>query len=216
MNESVVKEILRRWEILLINAKPRQISTGMSGSMVQFNTALCLIGYPFEKPLKWMDDDYLKPIMTREEFDSDTYDELLNALHELAYDRINFVNQKTPADFDAVRNNTLEYIGDRKSKKDQAEEEYNRQFDEWMKDFQTEPKRTREELEEAIKNRASRLERLQELKAPPIIVENEQRMLGELLTDLRKGNWAVTEDEIKYGKEWFARADAFEPFDESN
>jgi hypothetical protein len=216
MNEAVVKEILRRWEILLINAKPRQISTGMSGSMVQFNTALCLIGYPFEKPLKWMDDDYLKPIMTREEFDSDTYDELLNALHELAYDRINFVNQKTPADFDAVRNNTLEYIGDRKSKKDQAEEEYNRQFDEWMKDFQTEPKRTREELEEAIKNRASRLERLQELKAPPIIVENEQRMLGELLTDLRKGNWAVTEDEIKYGKEWFARADAFEPFDESN
>jgi DNA-directed RNA polymerase beta' subunit len=78
-----------------------------------------------------------------------------------------------------------------------------------MKDFQIEPKRTRDDLEEAIKNRATRLQRLQELKAPPIIQENEQRILGELMTELREGNWAITDAEIKYGKAWYARAEAF-------
>jgi hypothetical protein len=182
----------------------------MGGSMIQFNTALCLIGYPFKDPPKWMDDNYRIPCMTSEEFDSNTYNTLLEALFELAYDKVNIVNQRTPADFDAIRNNPLEYIENREAKKDLEESEYNRQFNEWMKDFQVEPKRTREDLEEAIKNRASRVQRLQELKAPPVIQENEQRMLGELITDLREGNWAITDAEIKYGKSWFARVDAFE------
>ena len=210
MNEHIVKEIIRRWEILLINARPRQIDTGMSGSMSQFNIALCLIGYPFKDPPKWMDDNYQKPCMTSEEFNSNTYDTLLQALFELAYDRVNLVNQKTAKDFDLIRINPLDYIANLEAKKTSEEEEYARQFDEWMKDFPIEPKLTREDLEEAIKNRATRVQRLQELKAPPIIQENEQRMLGELMTELREGNWAITNAEINYGKAWFARAEAFE------
>ena len=210
MNDNIVKEIMRRWEILISNAKPRQMDSGMSGSMVLFRTALALIGYPFEKSLKWMDDDYRKPIMTREEFDSNVYDELLDALYELAYDKVNLVNQKTQAEFDAIRNNPVEYTANREANKSLEEIEYNCQFDEWMKDFQIEPKRTRDDLEEEIKNRATRVTQLQELKAPPIIQENEQRMLGELMTELREGNWAIIDAEIKYGKAWFARAEAFE------
>ena len=187
MNDNIVKEIMRRWEILISNAKPRQMDSGMSGSMVLFRTALALIGYPFEKSLKWMDDDYRKPIMTREEFDSNVYDELLDALYELAYDKVNLVNQKTQAEFDAIRNNPVEYTANREANKSLEEIEYNCQFDEWMKDFQIEPKRTRDDLE-----------------------ENEQRMLGELMTELREGNWAIIDAEIKYGKAWFARAEAFE------
>lgn len=209
MNNDIVKEIMRRWEILISNAKPRQMDSGMSGSMVLFRTALALIGYPFEKPLKWMDDDYCKPIMTREEFDSNVYDALLDALYELAYDKVNLVNQKTQAEFDSIRNDPAEYTATREANKLSEETEYNRQFDEWMKDFQIEPKRTRDDLEEAIKNRATRVQRLQELKAPPIIQENEQRMLGELMTELREGNWAITDVEVNYGKAWFARAEAF-------
>ena len=105
MNEDIVKKIISRWEMLIANASPREMGLGMTGSMNLFRSSLSLIGYPFKNPLEWMDEEYCKPAMTREEFDSDTYDELINALYELAYDKINLINQKNPEDFNSIKNN---------------------------------------------------------------------------------------------------------------
>ena len=210
MDKNIVKEIIRRWEILLVNARPRDISTGMSGSQRNFNISLCLIGYPYKDPPQWMDDHYRQPCMTSDEYLSNVYDALLETLFDLAYDKITLMDQKIQEDIDAVKNNPLEFIENHKIKKAQKKAEQMRQWDEWMKDFQEDPKLTREELEERIKHHTLTIKNLYELKVPSEIIEHKQQILGQLITDLKEGNWAVTDAEIKYAKEWWMRADAFD------
>ena len=77
------------------HAKPGEIDTGMSGSVIRFRVALCMIGYPFQNPPSWMDEEYLKPVMTDEEFHSDTYDDFVNLLFEEAYYKINNIEKGT-------------------------------------------------------------------------------------------------------------------------
>jgi hypothetical protein len=52
-------------------------------------SALAPIGYPFEETYPWMDEDYIKPVLTNEEFNSDMYDTFLNSLFEEAYTTVN-------------------------------------------------------------------------------------------------------------------------------
>ena len=88
MNEAIVTELKRRQGILKENAKPGEIGTGMSGSRIRFMAALAPIGYPFE-PKSWMDAEYVKPIMTLDEFDSDEYDPIFESLFKDAYNTVN-------------------------------------------------------------------------------------------------------------------------------
>ena len=88
MNANIVKELERRQKILIENSKPNDVSTGMSGSLIEFTAALAPIGYPFE-PEPWMDAEYTKRIMTSEEFDSLEYDEVFNRLFKEAYNKVN-------------------------------------------------------------------------------------------------------------------------------
>ena len=74
MDQLIVTEIIRRWKLLIANATPDDISTGMDGSETRFNAALALIGDPFINPPAWKDPEYLKPAMTKDEFYSGTYD----------------------------------------------------------------------------------------------------------------------------------------------
>jgi len=210
MDEHIVEAIIKRWGILIANAKPNEIGLGMTGSRVLFNSALALIGCPFSDPPEWMDEEYLKPIMSQDEFQSDTYDNLLHALHELAYRKVNDDNEETQTEVELCLTNPLKYLEMFEQRKNIEAEEYHKQFKEWMTEFPDDPKPTREQIEEQIKNQASRVKRLHELRVPSKIIEAEQDVLGKLMTDLREGNWALTEAEIKYTNDWYARMDAFE------
>lgn len=88
MNPEIINELNRRYEILIQNAKPGEISTGMSGSRIRFFMALAPIGYPIGRE-SWMDDEYTKPIMSKEDFDNCVYDEYMDTLHAKAYETIN-------------------------------------------------------------------------------------------------------------------------------
>jgi hypothetical protein len=89
MKSEIVTELRRRCDILIKNASSGDIGTGMTGSMIRFMTALAPVGYPFTDPYKWMDSQYLEPIMTEEEFNSDVYDNLFKELFEEAYRKVN-------------------------------------------------------------------------------------------------------------------------------
>jgi len=95
MKVEIVEELRRRCDILMQHAEPKEINTGMSGSLVRFRAALCMIGYPFQNPPSWMDEEYLKPVMTDEEFHSDVYDDFVNSLFEEAYYKINKIEKGT-------------------------------------------------------------------------------------------------------------------------
>lgn len=80
LNDPVIQEILRRYEILSsqpIEVLKKEIVT----SQMRFNILLNLIGYPFENSPSWMDENYLKPVMTEDVFHSNLYDKLLSELH---------------------------------------------------------------------------------------------------------------------------------------
>lgn len=89
MRPEAITELRRRCDILIKNAIPGDIGTGMSGSAIRFMSALAPIGYPFTEPYSWMDEDYIKPILTNEEFNNDTYDIFLSSLFEEAYTKVN-------------------------------------------------------------------------------------------------------------------------------
>jgi hypothetical protein len=80
---NVVRELERRCDILIENAKPDEIVTGMSGSMFRFQMALAPIGYPFE-PESWMDKQYLTPIIDEKTFESTLYDTTFDRLYKKA------------------------------------------------------------------------------------------------------------------------------------
>ena len=82
MNPNVINELQRRFGLLMDNFHLLDpISRGSTGSMVRLTAILAPIGYPFE-PKPWMDDEYLKPLMTDEVFLSGTYDSLFDIMME--------------------------------------------------------------------------------------------------------------------------------------
>lgn len=89
MREDAEREIRRRCDVLIKHAKRGEIATGMSGSLLRFRMALCLIGYPFTPKEKWMTDDYVQPVLSVDEYHSDEYDALVLELFEYAYDAVN-------------------------------------------------------------------------------------------------------------------------------
>lgn len=84
-SQEKANQILYRYTIMRENtreeAKQNAIPFGYSGSSVQFNIGLALIGYPFADSPDWMDEEYKEPLLSEEEFDSDTYDNFLSELH---------------------------------------------------------------------------------------------------------------------------------------
>ena len=69
-------------------------------------------------------------------------------------------------------------------------------------EFEKEPLQTAQEVEAAIKDRSTRLLRLRELKAPSLLVDNEQRMLEETMAIFQKGEYAVTQAELDYKEKY--------------
>lgn len=69
-----ISELQRRFELIMDNFHLLDpIERGSTGSSIAFETLLAPIGYPF-KPAPWMDDEYLKPVMSNGEYDSGVYD----------------------------------------------------------------------------------------------------------------------------------------------
>ncbi len=89
MKTEIITELRRRCNILIENSIPGDIGTGMSGSKFRFTAALAPIGYPFKDPYSWMDEEYVKPIMTDEEYSSGSYDDFIDSLFEEAYKKVN-------------------------------------------------------------------------------------------------------------------------------
>jgi len=88
MKKKIVNELHSRCNLLIKNAKPNEINTGMSGSRVRFCMALAPIGYPGEKE-EWMTDNYVKPLMDEDTYFSDEYDALFESLHKKAMEKVN-------------------------------------------------------------------------------------------------------------------------------
>tara|TARA_B110000285_G_scaffold178981_1_gene201441 strand:- start:240 stop:530 length:291 start_codon:yes stop_codon:yes gene_type:complete len=79
----VVSELERRFKLMMDNFDSLSpIESGATGSAVRFRTTLAPIGYPFVDPPSFMDEEYLKPCMTDEEFSSVLYDSVFDRLFE--------------------------------------------------------------------------------------------------------------------------------------
>lgn len=78
----VVGELERRFKLMMDNFDSLSpIDRGSTGSMITFRATLAPIGYPFS-PKSWMDEEYLKPCMTNEEFDGTLYDSVFARLFQ--------------------------------------------------------------------------------------------------------------------------------------
>ena len=79
-----ISELQRRFELIMDNFHLlNPIKRGSTGSMVRLEALLAPIGYPF-KPEPWMDDEYLKPVMSDGEYNSGVYD----GLFEIMMDKV--------------------------------------------------------------------------------------------------------------------------------
>jgi hypothetical protein len=87
IQEPVVKEIMRRYDILN-SQDPAELRSLMLTSRTMFRAKLALIGYPFKSPPSWMDDDYLKPVMDNETFHSDVYDPIIHGLYSQMLEKL--------------------------------------------------------------------------------------------------------------------------------
>jgi hypothetical protein len=87
IQESVVKEIMRRYDILN-SQDPKELLSMMLTSRVMFRAKLALIGYPFQDPPSWMDDEYIKPVMDIETFHSDLYDPIIHGLYSQLLEKL--------------------------------------------------------------------------------------------------------------------------------
>jgi hypothetical protein len=87
IQESVVKEIMRRYDILN-SQDPKELLSMMLTSRVMFRAKLALIGYPFQDPPSWMDDEYIKPVMDNETFHSDLYDPIIHGLYSQMLEKL--------------------------------------------------------------------------------------------------------------------------------
>jgi hypothetical protein len=88
MDFDVIDELKRRCSILIENTTPDEVATGMDGSIIMFVMALAPAGYPLI-PQSWMDENYVKPVMTDEVFTSHLYDDLFLFLFRDAYEKVN-------------------------------------------------------------------------------------------------------------------------------
>lgn len=88
VEESVVKEIMRRYDIL--NSRPvEELRNLQLTSRMLFRANLALIGYPFKNPPEWMDEEFLKPVMDEYTFQSDNdYDPIIHGLYSQLLDKI--------------------------------------------------------------------------------------------------------------------------------
>jgi|TARA_R100000482_G_scaffold95925_1_gene40546 hypothetical protein len=91
--EEIKNELIRRSKVIenvLIketkDIKSLQASVGMSGSLIRFRAALAPIGYPFEPP-SWMTENETRQIMSMDDFDSDTYDDIIENLFDNMYEK---------------------------------------------------------------------------------------------------------------------------------
>ena len=210
MDQLIVTEIIRRWKLLIANATPDDISTGMDGSETRFNAALALIGDPFINPPAWKDPEYLKPAMTKDEFYSGTYDELLTNLFKLAYDKVNNINKKPQSDFDEIINNTANYLAQQKLNRKIEREQYEQRYKDWMKDFQDPPKQSKKYLEKEIIECSKQLQRCKPGGSlPPFAAGQIQDRLERYMLDLRNENYIKTKQDEDYNKRWHSRNNEF-------
>ena len=86
MDDNIKAELERRCNVVIANAKPGEISTGMSGSRVMFCTAICTMGYPFGNPPEWMDEKHQTPLIA---FDDYSYQEFVTELFQKAFSAVN-------------------------------------------------------------------------------------------------------------------------------
>jgi hypothetical protein len=87
IQESVVKEIMRRYDILN-SQDTKELLSMMLTSRVMFRAKLALIGYPFQDPPSWMDDEYIKPVMDNDTFHSDLYDPIIHGLYSQMLEKL--------------------------------------------------------------------------------------------------------------------------------
>ena len=88
MDDTVVKELRRRCDLLIENASPGVVDNGMSGSRVRFNMGLNILGTNTQPP-NWWDEEYKKPCMDLETFHSPLYDDYIGKLFDEAYNKVN-------------------------------------------------------------------------------------------------------------------------------
>jgi len=74
MRKHVVSEIQRRFDVMKENTSLSKtgVRFGHTGSRIRFDSGLALIGYPFARE-EWMDDEYIKPVMSEEEYNANVY-----------------------------------------------------------------------------------------------------------------------------------------------
>jgi hypothetical protein len=77
----VVSELERRFKLMMDNIDELgSIMSGSTGSMTCFRMSLAPVGYPLGDAPSFMDEEYRKPCMTRDEFHDDLYDPVFERL----------------------------------------------------------------------------------------------------------------------------------------
>jgi hypothetical protein len=76
--QKINEEAKRRLNLWLTHSSFDDMTVG--GSKIRFDMALGLNGYPFEKE-QWMKGNGFTRFITDKEFDSDEYDNIINALY---------------------------------------------------------------------------------------------------------------------------------------
>ena len=87
LDDDIVKEINRRYEILKDYAKPNDIATGMSGSFVRFNMALCVHGPAVMSEWYEHDEKFQKELYDYN--DCAAYDDYVEFLYVQLYNSVN-------------------------------------------------------------------------------------------------------------------------------
>ena len=86
MNEP---ELNRRFKLLLENLDSlNPVESGQTGSFICFNMILATMGCSSSEALPFMDEQYLEPLLTSEEYSNGTHD---SAIQEL-FDKLPKVN----------------------------------------------------------------------------------------------------------------------------
>ena len=90
--EEIKNELIRRAKVIenvLIketkDVQSLQMSVGMSGSLINFRAALAPIGYMYADPPSWMTENETRQIMSMDDFDNDTYEDIIENLYENMY-----------------------------------------------------------------------------------------------------------------------------------
>ena len=82
--KQIKSEATRRLKLWLYDSSFNEMSA--HGSIMRFDMALGLIGYPFEKE-QWMDKDDFGVFVTNDEFNSPEYDTIIEELFNKCIDK---------------------------------------------------------------------------------------------------------------------------------